>query len=191
MTAGRFIVLMTAMWLLYLLLLAVADAETCAPLLRDAAALAALQSRLLQRAQTLGWSLVDDPGLCVVAGGQAFLPSVESGRCVFRLPRPMRDARLRSRSRIPARMEPGSDDARRLGVGVAGLVVDGAAAKTVGDGWHGIERDAAGAFGWTNGDAALPPGQVVEIEIVHRRRYWVGPAPSALARGAAVQRAAC
>src|SRR5205823_662166 len=103
-----------------------------------------------------------------------FAPVVENGRYVFHLPQPIDDARLCSRTRVPARMEPGVPDGRRLGVAVARLVVDGEplALEILGDGWHGGECDAAGEFRWTNGDAALPPGRTLEVEIVHRRRYW-------------------
>ena len=104
----------------------------------------------------------------------------------FRLPGPVSDLRIASRSAIPSRLGIGQDQ-RRLGVAVRqilllqpGLRVEVRwEAESLNTGFHGPEP--AERHRWTDGEAVLPPmllaplsaGAIVELHISGRLPYEV------------------
>ena len=148
--------------------------HACAPLLAGGPALAAAHARLLARAQTLGQALTDAPALRVVtAAGQAAVPIGESR---FRLPAGASSIRLLSRSFIPAHLAGPGGDARRLGVAVGALRLDGTALALddprFGAGWYAPEA----GWRWTAGAAAIAAhgARELAIELAIAGRYWAG-----------------
>ena len=121
----------------------------CRPLVTGGPRLAAARAAL--------GSEYDAPHL-VIAGHQ-LLPMAEGDALIFDLPPGTGWARLRSASGIPAEVQPGSHDQRRLGVAVAALEVASESGwlrlalegLVFGRGWHAPEP----GLRWTNGDGAL------------------------------------
>jgi hypothetical protein len=152
----------------------------CAPLLLTRAAQAPVRRHLLARATALGHRMTDDPALSVWSGGTR-LPLWRAG-FLWRamLPPGARYVRLRSRSAVPAEVTADSGDARRLGLAVTGLALDGEevppAARA--SGWHRPEP----GLQWTDGDAvvtcadAADRPRLLEIAGAALLRYWLAPA---------------
>lgn len=85
----------------------------------------------------------------------------------------------RSRSAAPAQTSLVATDTRRLGVGVAGIVLDGRriglADRRLEAGWH---RPEAG-LRWTDGDATLDVRGAAHLDltlVATGLRYWTGGA---------------
>ncbi|MDA8247605.1 MAG: hypothetical protein M0Z28_00350, partial [Rhodospirillales bacterium] len=123
---------------------------------------------------TLGQALTDAPALRVVtAAGQAAVPIGESR---FRLPAGASSIRLLSRSFIPAHLAGPGGDARRLGVAVGALRLDGTALALddprFGAGWYAPEA----GWRWTAGAAAIAAhgARELAIELAIAGRYWAG-----------------
>jgi Hint domain len=148
--------------------------ETCLPVQREPAMLAALRAQLLARASELGWTRTGDGGMHLLADGQTIQPERDGQDWVSRLNDPAREVWLMSRWYVPARAEPGREDARRLGVAVASVAVDGhpCSLQTLSEGWHALESDPDGDFRWTAGRARLPSGRAFRLRMVHPRTYW-------------------
>jgi hypothetical protein len=148
--------------------------ETCLPVQRDPAVLAEPRARLPVRAEALGWKRTEDPGLHLLADGHAIQPEQDGQDCVFRLNDPAQAVCLVSRWYVPAHIAGGDEDARRLGVAVSSLAVDGRALslRTPAEGWHKPEADQDGTFRWTTGRARLPSGRAFRLRLVHPRPYW-------------------
>ncbi len=153
------------------------EANACAPLLRDGAALADLRTELQAEATALGWDITPDPDLRLLVDGRPVWPLFEDGRYVIRLPANARAARLRSHRTIPAWLRADTDDRRLLGVAITRLVLDGTAIALddprLAAGWHAPEGDLR----WTDGDAALPiaGGRVLELWTAPLEHYWRAP----------------
>ena len=147
----------------------------CAPRLLEGPALRAIQQMLAARAEGLGVPAraTRDPGVHVLADGEMLTPVAVAENCFrFEAPAGVETLRLRSRSAIPARLlELDSPDARRLGVCLSRLQIDGREIAlddpALGDGWHEVEP----SWRWSNGDAALPLGRSVTL--------WLHPLPAA------------
>jgi hypothetical protein len=158
-------------------------AEACAPMVKDGPVLQRVKAALLERAKALGYRLTHDADLHVVADGKRIEPVlVSETRVEFTLP-VASSIELRSRSFVPAQIDPASGDTRTLGVAVAGLEINGrsVALKAAGviAGWHPPEQDAAGKpFCWTRGSERLPgKTQAVAIDLCHiGPHYWLTPA---------------
>ena len=157
--------------------------ETCLPVQRAPAALAEMCARLLVRAEALGWKRTEDAGLHLLADGQAIQPEQDGQDCVFRLNDPAQEVWLMSRWYVPAHIAAGDEDARRLGVAVASLAVNGCkhSLETLGEGWHSLECDRDGHFRWTTGRARLPSGREFRLRMMHQRQYWLGAAQASSA----------
>jgi hypothetical protein len=128
-------------------------ARGCAPLLTDGPAVAGAHAHLLARAGALGHALGSDPGLRARWSGTGTL-------------------RLLSRTWVPADL--GEPDARRLGVAVARLALDGVPLALddprLATGWHAAEAD----WRWTDGAATLLTGgaRSVTFDLATPGRYW-------------------
>jgi hypothetical protein len=156
------------------------EAESCAELVCDGAELAAVRSFLLDRAEVLGHASTCEPGLHLMVDGRVVRPVIESGVHRFRLPSNAMSIRLGSRSAVPAHVCVDSDDCRRLGVAVAGVVLDGEpialSDARLGSGWHAIESDGSHTrWRWTRGDAEFlfDGASSLDIDIVMTARYWI------------------
>jgi hypothetical protein len=170
--------------------LAVWSARGAAPLLLQGAALAALRGRLLARAQVLGWRATAFARPTVLADDAA-LPARAAGEGAWRVAvhSSIRRLRLRSHSFVPAEVQPGSGDTRRLGLAVRALRLDGA--DLPGDayaaGWHPAEA----GWRWSDGcgEILLPARSrrvVLELSAAPAGPYWAPPRGDAPGRTAAM-----
>jgi hypothetical protein len=148
----------------------------CAPLAEGGPAVAALRARLLARAGALGHRRGPDPALAVLAEGRA-LPSGAGRWREVAVPPGTQAVAIASRSWVPAEME-GSEDARRLGVAVGRLMLDGAAVPPgdacFGAGWHAPEGDWrwSDGMGWLH----LRGARRLRFEVAAGGLYWLGEA---------------
>lgn len=158
------------------------SADTCARLVTEGPAIAAVKARLQRRAQAFGHRTTKDGLVRIVADGRVLAPDWSDGNSYrFDLPAGAADVRLVSRVWVPAHMLANSTDRRTLGVCARRLIVDGRAMSLDGaglnDGWHTAEADAAGLFRWTAGSARLPPTVTsVAVDLIgEERSYWLSP----------------
>lgn len=146
--------------------------EPFAPVLHDHPTVKRVWRRLSERAGQLDLALTDDPDLHLRADGKRLDAEAIGARVWrFRLPGPVQDLRIVSRSAIPSKLGI-EQDQRRLGVALRRIVVTqtgmnqtgmnqtdmnfevGWDEPSLGDGFHGPEP--AEQHRWTNGDAGLP-----------------------------------
>lgn len=177
-------------------------AESCAPLLCEAARVEPIWRSLAARAKHLGSpprlpETTDDPMLRVRVGGKDFPPvSHAANRYRFLLPRGRDDSRLVSRAAVPSDIRPWVDDPRRLGVAIRRITVWREAQSSdialddprLADGWWDVERHNATMWRWTDGNAALPiegDRRMVEIVVSGTVPYTVAEQFAATARAAA------
>jgi len=163
-------------------------AETCVPLVLQGERLEQARRALQERAVALG-RLTEDPDLHAVVDGQRIdaLP-LSARRLAFPLPPGGSSIELRSRSFVPAEVEPECADRRRLGIRVFGLQIDGEAVALDDPavwpvGSHPVERGANGqAWRWTREQLALPAGtRLVVIDTCPQPPvYCTTPAPAAV-----------
>jgi len=158
--------------------------ETCAPLVMSGPQITAVQDRLLQRADKLGYAITYDCDLHLVVDGRIVSAcEAEIGQYRFRLPPGATDIRLTSRASVPAQVHPGNHDTRPLGVRVSRILLDDAHdlpldPLDLDDGWHGLESDDLATWRWTAGAARLPAGaRTVSIELIGdgTYKYWARP----------------
>jgi autotransporter passenger strand-loop-strand repeat protein len=170
------------------------EAESCAALVVQGAALVAARGALLARAEALGHATTRDAALRLIAGGRVCHPVVDGRVHRFHLAPGTDKVRLVSRTAVPAALFADSDDHRRLGVAVSRLTLDGQAIgltdPRLGDGWHAVEAGEGAAPGdgngaapgwcWTDGDTGLTVGggSVLEVEIAFAARYWLAVTPA-------------
>ncbi len=147
--------------------LAVPDrSRACAPLVEQGRLLRAHRLRLMRRAEAMGFATTDEAAARLIADGAVIAGTQVAGGLSFLLPAPPRSLRLCSRAGAPAETDIDSTDRRRLGIALAGLTLFGAGtARRVdvfgpawGAGFYAPEKDADGAFRWSDGDAAFNPG---------------------------------
>jgi hypothetical protein len=170
-----------------------------APVLHDHPTVQRIWRRLSGRCGRLDLTLTDDPDLHLLADGVRLdAEAVATPVWRFRLPGPVSDLRIASRSAIPSMLGLGQDQ-RRLGVAVRrivllqpGLRVEvGFEAESLAAGFHGpepLERHR-----WTDGEATLPPmllaplraGAIVELHINGRLPYELTPMGAPGQQGAA------
>lgn len=152
---------------------AVWAASSCAKLLTEGPALVAIRQLLLDRAHMMGYTQTADPALILLADGAVVAGRLDGQRRRFDLPLQTRHVRILSRHAIPAEAMADSLDGRRLGVGIAGLTLDGteAAAGARLGGWHPPEP----GWQWTDGDATLAVGgaRTLDFAVVLVAAYWV------------------
>ena len=135
-----------------------------------------MREALLGRAEALGHLATRDAGLHLAVDGHRFRAIVEGQSYRFCLPRGAANVRLRSLSAVPAFMQAGSSDHRRLGVAVSRIALDGQAIPLgdarLGMGWQAVEA----GWRWTDGDAALDAtgARALGVEVAITGRYWLG-----------------
>jgi antigen 43 len=157
--------------------LAIWERDACAALVTEGAELVALRSWLFARAEALGCGLTADPGLVLsIDGGQ--VAAHRDGEWLH-LPVPAGSAtlRLRSRNAVLAETLDEGTDGRRLGVGLAGLVLDGVPTlledRRLLAGWHQAEP----GIRWTAGDAQIDVRGLrsLALAVLPAARYWITP----------------
>jgi len=165
-------------------------AETCLPLVIEGERLEQARSALLARAVALKL-LTEDPDLHALVDGQRIdAISLSARRLALLLPPGGTNIELRSRSFVPAQVEPGCQDRRRLGVRVFDLQIDGEAVGLDDTavwpvGSHPLERGANGQmWRWTRERLALPAGtQLVVIDTCPQPPvYGMQPADATVTR---------
>lgn len=146
-------------------------AAGCAPLVEVGPAVVSARSRLLARAGAMGQRRGSDPGLVVRADGVALALAASGARREVALPDGVRAVALESQCWVPAQMN-GSEDARRLGVAVGRVRLDGEAAPDAcfGAGWHAAE----GALRWSDGCGwlHLRGARRLSFELATGGVYW-------------------
>ncbi len=141
------------------------DARACAALLLDGPAVDAAHARLARRAGD--WSA--DPAVTLFADGVAVAAtSGGPGWLTAEIPAGARWLRVVSRSAVPREIDR-KQDARRLGVAVTHLVLDGEAvplaSARLGGGFHPVETDRGSAWRWTDGEAVVEVCGASRVEL--------------------------
>jgi hypothetical protein len=173
--------------------------ETCVPLVLEGERLEQVRGALLARAVALG-CLTEDPDVHAVVDGQRIdALRLSARRLALLLPPGGSSIELRSRSFVPAQVEPQCEDRRTLGIRVFRMQVDG---EEVGldhpEAWaagsHPLERGADGQpWRWTRDRLPMPAGtRLVVIDTCPQPPvYGIKPAHAIVAeanRGAVVSR---
>lgn len=87
--------------------------------------------------------------------------------------------RILSRRWCPVWVDPGSDDARQLGVAIARIKLDGRVIALddvrLSSGWHAMEPETEVCWRWTDGDSGLALAGVrsIEFAVAMTGKYWV------------------
>jgi hypothetical protein len=157
--------------------------DTCAPLVFEGEILRGVKSRLLERAQELGFYLTDDSELHIVAEGERIEPLFSTQqRIAFVIPPDRKQIELRCRGFVPAHVDAASDDQRRLGVCVGRLQIDGVEVPLddVGAfyrGWHDFEVSLPQhRKRWSKESTPLPDAtRLVVIDLAERSSCWAQP----------------
>jgi hypothetical protein len=133
----------------------------CAPRVEEGDVLQHLRWRLDERLEVFGCTTTFDPDLHLVVDGVPVLADrVDDTAHVFRLKSPAREVRIVSRSSVPAELDVGFIDIRRLGINVSRVVLSsdnvnivvGCRDTSLVDGFHASEE----SHRWTDGDARIP-----------------------------------
>jgi hypothetical protein len=155
-------------------------AETCVPLVFGGEDMQRARSKILARAEALGYRLTADDDLHVLADGARIEPiRLNAVRSFFILPENAADIQLRARSFVPLHANPATTDTRTLGLCLKRLQLDGADLALDDDslcatGWSRFERPATGpAQRWTTGTTPLPPGtRLIILDRACPGHYW-------------------
>jgi hypothetical protein len=157
--------------------------NACAPVAAGAQ-LAEVRRRLLGRAEEMGWTRAEEPGLHILADGVAVAPLMaKENRYWFALPA-ARELKLVSKAAFLAHTLPGVTDPRRLGVAIGELKLDGRAldldASAFGPGFHAVETHGETSWRWTDGEAALrlplETPAMLEAALLMIAPAWIRPA---------------
>lgn len=161
-------------------------ADYCVPLVQEGPALERAKALLLARAQVLGHEITRDADVHLLVDGQRIEPlHLTPNRLAFTLPAGASTLELRSRSFIPAYMQPATQDMRSLGICVRRLQLDGADVSLEDDGmfalgWHKVEGNAeSGRWRWSSERAPLPAEARLVVIDYGQGYYWAEP-PSQL-----------
>lgn len=158
--------------------------HACAPMVAAGPQLAEVQRRLLARAEAMGWTRVEAPDLHLMADGVAIAPVMaKANRFWFAAP-VARELALASASSTLAHTLPGVTDARRLGVAVSELKLDGQpldlTGHALGQGFHALETHGEHAWRWTDGGGrlalTLAEPAMLEVALLMVSPTWKRPA---------------
>jgi hypothetical protein len=158
--------------------------HACAPMVAAGPQLAEVQRRLLARAEAMGWTRVEAPDLHLMADGVAIAPVMaKANRFWFAAP-VARELALASASSTLAHTLPGVTDARRLGVAVSELKLDGQpldlTGHALGQGFHALETHGEHAWRWTDGEGrlalTLAEPAMLEVALLMVSPTWKRPA---------------
>jgi hypothetical protein len=159
--------------------------QACAPVVNTGPRLAAIQSRLHDRAEEMGWVKTAESDLQLMARGTVIEPlRTANGRMWFMIP--AGELKLVSNAGKPSELIPGHGDNRRLGVAVSEVRVDGEAldlnSEAFGAGFHPVELDDRMSWRWTDGEAnlTLAAPALVEIVVPMIAPSWSRPAAAVL-----------
>ena len=158
----------------------------CAPLCVDGPAVAAARRHLLARIAGLGYRRTAESDLYVLVNGRAIRPAAIKGKLHrFMLPAGTTEARIVSRSGVPAGLDLDCEDCRRLGARIGGIVADGKIVLLDGPllaaGFHPVERQGHELWRWTDGDARLvlphasPRPGTLELLVRETMQSWIAP----------------
>ena len=137
----------------------------CRPLVQGGPIVDAVRTRLLARAEAIGWTITDENDLHVLADGIVIRPELDGAIARFTLPSDAGEVQLVSRSFVPERVRVGAGDGRRLGVPLRGLSVVDANdtafrlpidSDLLTTGFSHVQNSKAGLWRWTTGVAVLP-----------------------------------
>jgi len=166
--------------------------DTCVPLILEGSAVEQAKRALLARAQALGHVTTEESDVHVVVDGKRIEPlRVNPTRMEFLLPAGSH-IELRTRSFVPAHMNPASDDQRSLGLCINHWQVNSDVMalqdQTHFDaGWHGLESAPDGQqWRWSKERIPLPAQtRLLVIGICGRGCYWAESANAAAQRSLA------
>ena len=136
-----------------------------------------------------GVELTTDADAHIFADGRRIAPMrLGERRLGFLMPERCETIELRSRTFVPAHTELANSDARRLGLCIGRLQIDGEDlalddATLEASSWHEIERSGNHiARRWTRGAARLPAGaRLAIVDLAGDGYYWREPAPRPVA----------
>jgi hypothetical protein len=173
------------------------EAAYARPFVDKGPVIEAIRQRLTARAETLGWSRVEDVDLHLVVDGERIEPEIDGDLARFIFPAEAKGATLVSRTFSPA-WSGQSRDRRELGVMVKSVdISDGLRVRNritpdhaaLGEGFHGVELNGEAALRWTNGRADLPAvlwegckGQAILTLAFNRAGGWAWSAPKRVAK---------
>lgn len=160
--------------------------SACAPVVRDGDHLAEIQGRLHARAAALGWVKTFADDLKLVADGAQIAPLRAAGSRLWFCVPAAQSLTLVSKAARPCDLTPGETDARRLGVAIQELRVDGRVLdldeSAFGAGFLPVEREGEAAWRWTDGAATLNLSgpAMVEVALHMVVQSWTRPAAAYL-----------
>ncbi len=142
--------------------LGISSESFCVPLVVEGELIEAVRTRLLARAEELGFAKTDAVELIARAAGKVIWPVANGEALAFVLPESTESVELVSEAGVPAHISAGGGDKRRLGVAVAGLTLIAGGQRlaiALEDEAHEGFHDLEDGHRWTNGTArvALPP----------------------------------
>ena len=165
--------------------------DACMPFVEDGPVLAEVRRRLIERVAAQGCAISHEPELHLLVNGRPVHPSAVEGMFYrFELPPEVREVRIVSRTGVPSGTVAGQDDARRLGVCLAGLALTASGGITreiaLADPMAWLESNGEVAWRWTNGDARLADslldgmagGASLELRLLWPGTYWTAPDPA-------------
>jgi hypothetical protein len=157
------------------------EAESIAPLCHDGARLAAIRAGLHARKQALGIAIVPATQIVLIAGTQTIAPIEDTMAAItFALPTGLREAVIRTATFIPAMFDPDSNDRRRLGLAITGIVIDGVSLpfEALLDKASLHPGDAGDPHSWTHEQIRLrlPQGASrLTLQTAARPKAWKSP----------------
>jgi hypothetical protein len=160
--------------------------DACAPLCQRGPKLTAARRALFAEAERRGWRVVGSTDLQVEIGERSLSAARVKGKLhQFLLPSGTRELRIVSHPGVPAELDPGVDDRRRLGARIGAVFVDGKVLPlddaALAAGFHPPERSGGECWRWTDGAALLrlpaPLSRAAVLELLVRdtMRHWQHP----------------
>jgi antigen 43 len=157
--------------------------DACAPLCQRGPKLTAARRALFAEAERRGWRVVGSTDLQVEIGERSLSAARVKGKLhQFLLPSGTRELRIVSHPGVPAELDPGVDDRRRLGARIGAVFVDGKVLPlehaALAAGFHPPECSGGERWRWTDGaallrlPAPLPRPATLELLVRDTMRHW-------------------